>query len=83
MENIKGLNIGNNLPYSGYDDVNYTMTYHGEKENRPFISIEIKNDVFKKNNKKKLKKIIDSITLSIYKSQITLGEPYNKIVLRK
>ena len=83
LKNIKGLNIGNNLPYSGYDDVNHTMTYHGEKENRPFISIEIKNDLFKKNNKKKLKKIIDSITLSIYKSQITLGEPYNKIVLRK
>ena len=83
LKNIKNLNIGNNLPYSGYDNVNYTMTFHGEKKNRPFLSIEIKNDVFKKKNKKKLKKIIDSITLSIYKSQITLGKPYNEIILRK
>ena len=83
LKNTKNLNIGYNFPYSGYDDVNYTMTYHGEMQNRPFISIEIKNDVFKKNNKNKLKKIIDSITLSIYKSQIELGSPYNKIILRK
>ena len=40
------------------------------------ISLEIKNDVFEKKNKKRLKNIIDSITLGIYKSQISLGGLY-------
>ena len=66
------------MPYSGFDDVNYTMTYHGEKQKDPFISLEIKNDVFEKKNKKRLKNIIDSITLGIYKSQISLGGLYAK-----
>tara|TARA_Y100000814_G_C12308594_1_gene394277 strand:- start:39 stop:833 length:795 start_codon:yes stop_codon:yes gene_type:complete len=76
LESLKNLEIGDNLPYSGFDDVNYTMTYHGEKQKRPFISLEIKNDVFEKKNKKRLKNIIDSITLGIYKSQISLGGLY-------
>ena len=76
LKNIKTLNIGKNLPYSGYEDVNYTMSYHGEKKHRPFISIEVRNDVFKKNNKKRLNNIIKSIIVAIYKSQVALGEPY-------
>ncbi|MBT35572.1 MAG: N-formylglutamate amidohydrolase [Rickettsiales bacterium] len=76
LKNIKNLKVGSNLPYSGYDDVNYTMALHGEKQNRPFISIEIKNDLFEKKNKKRLKYITDSITLSIYKSQISLKSSY-------
>jgi len=78
LKNIKTLNIGKNLPYSGYEDVNYTMTYHGENKHRPFISIELRNDSFKKYNKKRLNNIIKSITVAIYKSQVALGEPYKK-----
>jgi len=80
LKNIKNLNIGKNLPYSGYEDVNYTMTYHGEKKHRPFISIEIRNDAFKKNNKKRLNNIVKSITVALYKSQVALGEPYKKYI---
>ncbi len=83
LKSIKSLNIGDNLPYSGFDDVNYTMTHHGEEQNRPFISIEVKNNVFNINNKKRLKKIIESITIGIYKSHVSMGKPYNKVTINK
>ena len=69
--------IGKNKPYSGYEDVNYTMTRHGELEQRPYISIEIRNDIFEKKNLSKLKDLYLSISHAIYYSQIELGAPYN------
>jgi len=68
--------IGRNKPYSGFDDVNYTMTRHGEKSKRPYISIEIRNDIFEEKNKKKFNKLLKNISEAIYISQIKLGEPY-------
>ena len=76
LTNNKKLNIGNNKPYSGFEDVNYTMTYHGENSKRPFISIEIRNDIFLKINSKKLNSILQNISKAIYYSQCKLGEPY-------
>jgi predicted N-formylglutamate amidohydrolase len=69
--------IGENKPYSGFDDVNYTMTTHGEKNKRPFISIEIRNDIFEKNNIKNYKKLLGNISEAIFFSQLKLGKPYN------
>ena len=69
--------IGKNKPYSGYEDVNYTMTYHGELDKRPFISIEIRNDILSKNNSSKIEELSIKISQAIYYSQITLGAPYN------
>lgn len=69
--------IGKNKPYSGFEDVNYTMTCHGEHEKRPFISIEIRNDIFEKKNITKLNELYLKISNAIYYSQLKLGEPYN------
>ena len=68
--------IGKNKPYSGFDDVNYTMTTHGEKSKRPFISIEIRNDIFEENNIKNYKKLLRNISEAIFCSQLKLGKPY-------
>ena len=72
----KTFKIGKNKPYSGFENVNYTMTNHGEKNKRPFISIEIRNDIFEENNRKKLNKLFKNISDAIYNSQFKLGEPY-------
>ena len=69
--------IGKNKPYSGFEDVNYTMTYHGELDERPFISIEIRNDIFSRNNSSKIDELSVKISQAIYYSQIELGFPYN------
>jgi len=69
--------IGGNKPYSGFDDVNYTMTNHGEKSKRPFISIEIRNDIFEEININYYKILLRNISEAIYYSQLKLGKPYN------
>ncbi|MCL9981965.1 MAG: N-formylglutamate amidohydrolase [Erythrobacter sp.] len=40
----EGLNVGDNLPYSGRD-LNYTMNRHAEAKGRPYIGIEIRQDL--------------------------------------
>ena len=69
--------IGKNKPYSGYEDVNYTMTYHGELDKRPFISIEVRNDILSNSNSSKIEELSIKISQAIYYSQIKLGDPYN------
>jgi predicted N-formylglutamate amidohydrolase len=76
LKQNSNFKIGINKPYSGFDDVNYTMTYHGEINQRPFISIEIRNDIFSDENNSKLNKLIINLTQAIYYSHITLGKPY-------
>ena len=61
----KNLNIGKNVPYSGYENVNYTMTKHGEKNKRPFISIEIRNDLIKNSNSFSYKQVLNSLIFAI------------------
>ena len=39
-----GLNVGDNLPYSGRD-LNYTMNRHAEAEGRAYLGIEIRQDL--------------------------------------
>lgn len=39
-----GLNVGDNLPYSGRD-LNYTMNRHAEAHGRPYIGIELRQDL--------------------------------------
>jgi len=39
-----GLNVGDNLPYSGRD-LNYTMNRHAEAHLRPYLGIEIRQDL--------------------------------------
>jgi len=68
--------IGKNKPYSGYDDVNHTMTTHGEKSKRPFISIEIRNDIFEEKNLDRYNQLIKNISEAIFYSQLKIGEPY-------
>ena len=40
----QGLNVGDNLPYSGRD-LNYTMNRHAEGEGRPYLGIELRQDL--------------------------------------
>ncbi len=40
----EGLNVGDNLPYSGRD-LNYTMNRHAECEGRPYLGIELRQDL--------------------------------------
>ncbi len=40
----EGLKVGDNLPYSGRD-LNYTMNCHAEAHGRPYIGIEIRQDL--------------------------------------
>lgn len=40
----EGLNVGDNLPYSGRD-LNYTMNRHAEAEGRAYIGIELRQDL--------------------------------------
>ncbi len=40
----EGLNVGDNLPYSGRD-LNYTMNHHAEAEGRPYLGIELRQDL--------------------------------------
>jgi predicted N-formylglutamate amidohydrolase len=40
----EGLNVGDNLPYSGRD-LNYTMNRHAEAEGRAYLGIEIRQDL--------------------------------------
>jgi predicted N-formylglutamate amidohydrolase len=40
----EGLNVGDNLPYSGRD-LNYTMNRHAEGHGRPYLGIEIRQDL--------------------------------------
>ena len=40
----EGLNVGDNLPYSGWD-LNYTMNRHAEACGRPYLGIELRQDL--------------------------------------
>lgn len=40
----EGLNVGDNLPYSGRD-LNYTMNRHAEGAGRPYLGIEVRQDL--------------------------------------
>ncbi|MFN4038579.1 MAG: N-formylglutamate amidohydrolase, partial [Erythrobacter sp.] len=40
----EGLNVGDNLPYSGRD-LNYTMNRHAEAHGRAYLGIEIRQDL--------------------------------------
>ena len=40
----EGLNVGDNLPYSGRD-LNYTMDRHAEGHGRPYLGIELRQDL--------------------------------------
>lgn len=40
----EGLNVGDNLPYSGRD-LNYTMNRHAEGQGRPYLGIEVRQDL--------------------------------------
>lgn len=40
----EGLNVGDNLPYSGRD-LNYTMNRHAEGEGRAYLGIELRQDL--------------------------------------
>ncbi len=40
----QGLNVGDNLPYSGRD-LNYTMNRHAEAHARPYLGIELRQDL--------------------------------------
>jgi predicted N-formylglutamate amidohydrolase len=40
----EGLNVGDNLPYSGRD-LNYTMNRHAEAQGRPYLGIELRQDL--------------------------------------
>jgi len=42
----QGLNVGDNLPYSGRD-LNYTMNRHAEAHGRPYLGIELRQDLVK------------------------------------
>jgi len=40
----EGLNVGDNLPYSGRD-LNYTMNRHAEAKGRAYLGIELRQDL--------------------------------------
>jgi predicted N-formylglutamate amidohydrolase len=40
----EGLNVGDNLPYSGRD-LNYTMNRHAEAYGRPYLGVELRQDL--------------------------------------
>jgi predicted N-formylglutamate amidohydrolase len=40
----EGLNVGDNLPYSGRD-LNYTMNRHAEAAGRPYLGVELRQDL--------------------------------------
>jgi predicted N-formylglutamate amidohydrolase len=40
----EGLNVGDNLPYSGRD-LNYTMNRHAEARGRPYLGVELRQDL--------------------------------------
>jgi len=40
----EGLNVGENLPYSGRD-LNYTMNRHAEAHGRPYLGVELRQDL--------------------------------------
>jgi predicted N-formylglutamate amidohydrolase len=40
----EGLNVGDNLPYSGRD-LNYTMNRHAEVEGRAYLGVELRQDL--------------------------------------
>ena len=40
----EGLNVGDNLPYSGRN-LNYTMNRHAEDTGRPYLGIELRQDL--------------------------------------
>lgn len=40
----EGLNVGDNLPYSGRD-LNYTMNRHAEDEGRAYLGVELRQDL--------------------------------------
>jgi len=40
----EGLNVGDNLPYSGRD-LNYTMNRHAEGHGRPYLGVELRQDL--------------------------------------
>ncbi len=40
----EGLNVGDNLPYSGRD-LNYTMNRHAEALGRPYLGVELRQDL--------------------------------------
>jgi predicted N-formylglutamate amidohydrolase len=40
----EGLNVGDNLPYSGRD-LNFTMNRHAEARGRPYLGVELRQDL--------------------------------------
>ncbi len=41
----RGLRVGDNLPYSGRHPDDYTVDLHGEAAGRPYVSIELRQDL--------------------------------------
>jgi predicted N-formylglutamate amidohydrolase len=44
MLQAEGLHVGDNLPYSGRD-LNYTMNRHAEGAGRPYLGVELRQDL--------------------------------------
>jgi predicted N-formylglutamate amidohydrolase len=40
-----GLDAGDNQPYSGKDQIGYTLPHHGESRNIPHVEVEIRQDL--------------------------------------
>ena len=80
LKNCNNLKVKKNVPYSGYDDVNYTMTKHGELEKRPFITIEIRNDLITNIKKQTFKKITRMLIKSLSISQEKLDNQFEKSI---
>jgi len=74
----KKLKVANNVPYSGYDKINYTMTKHGELDERPFISIEIRNDLIKNKYSHSFRWITNLLVDALLRSQSEIEKNIKK-----
>ena len=66
LNSFNSIKLGINKPYDGFSSVNHTMYLHGEKADRPFVTIEVRQDLLSsKTTKKSQQNLINILTETI------------------
>ena len=66
LSSYNSIKLGVNKPYDGFSSVNHTMFLHGEKAGRPFVTIEVRQDLLSTKTKENIQeKLISILTETI------------------
>lgn len=75
LSSFDNIRVGLNKPYDGFSNVNYTMCSHGEEANRPFVTIEVRQDLLSSKTSKKMQKNLINILIK------TVEYAFNNLII--